>query len=370
LRTLKHALVIGSFCTLAIVAACAKSNVLSPSQSGGTPVQLTAPTADAPADDEQLVTLRPTLSVRNGTSNQTGTRTYEFQIADNANFSPVAITRPGIAEDASGKTSFTPDADLQASTRFYWRARATQGTTSSDWSPVGKFRTKVVGYNRPGELYDPLTAGETLGTIVGGGTFVTGQGLRIDTENSYVRYQLPQTLSSGEMSVEVQGLRPNGPGQKLKIFSMMDGTGDLISSRYQLSVQYRGLAGNPDNCISFKAVWGDKDVKLEPDFGQRADGVRALDPTRTYLWQAFWTSTTFRLVIRDGGLEGAVIYDRSITAPAGTGPYSPSPHYVYLGANSGAFNTETGSWPGAVYRNLWVGNRNRPVSLGSSLRVE
>jgi hypothetical protein len=368
LRSPTHPLVVAPLLALALAVACSSSNT-SPSPAAP-PLELAAPTAESPADDEQLTTLRPTLSVRNGTANQTGTRTYEFQIADNADFSPVAVTRPGIAEDASGKTSFTPDADLQASTRFYWRARATQGGTSSSWSAPGRFRTKVVGYNRPGELYDPLTAGETLGTIVGAGTFVTGQGLRIDSENSYVRYQLPQTIQNGEMSVEVQGLRANGPGQKLKIFSMMDGTGDLISSRYQLSVQYRGINGNPDNCISFKAVWGDKDVKLEPDFGQRAAGVMALDPTRTYLWQASWTSTTFRLMIRDGGPGGAVIYDRSITAPAGTGPYSPSPHYVYLGANSGAYGTETGSWPGAVYRNLWVGNRTRPASLGSSLRTE
>jgi hypothetical protein len=306
--------------------------------------------------------------VRNGTSDQSGTRTYEFQVADNAGFSPVAVTRTGIAEDAAGRTSFTPDLDLQPSTRFYWRARATQGTTSSDWSPTGKFRTKPVGFNRPGELYDPLTAGETLGTSVGATSFVPEKGLRVDSENSYVRYQLPQTVSSGEFSVEVEGLRPNGPGQKLKIFSMMDGSGDLINSRYQLSVQYRGVAGNPDNCISFKAVWGDRDVKLEPDFGQRAAAVMALDPSRTYLWQALWTSTTFRLVIRDGGVGGTVIYDRSVTAPQRTGPYAPSPHFAYLGANSGAYGTETGSWPGVMYRNVWLSDKPRPASLGSALQ--
>jgi hypothetical protein len=316
-----------------------------------------------------LTTLRPTLTVRNGASNQAGTRTYEFQVADNNSFSPVAVARAGIAEDGSGRTSFTADLDLQAATRFYWRARVTQGTTSSEWSPTGRFRTKLVGFNRPGELYDPLASGETLGTSIGATSFVAGKGLRIDSENSYVRYQLPQTMAGGEFSVEVEGLRPNGPGQKLKIFSMMDGPGDLIDSRYQLSVQYRGVAGNPDNCISFKAVWGDRDVKLEPDFGQRAAAVMALDPTRTYLWQANWTSTAFRLVIRDGGVGGAVIYDRTINAPPGTGPYAPSPHFAYLGANSGAYGTETGSWPGVTYRNVWLSDRPRPASLGSALRA-
>jgi hypothetical protein len=328
---------------------------------------LTAPGIESPADDEQLTTLRPTLTVRNGTSSGSGARTYEFQVADNPGFSPLAVTKPGVAEDPSGRTSVTLDGDLQAATRFYWRVRTTQVTSSSDWSSTGKFRTRLLGYIRAGELYDPLAGGETVGTPIGATSFVADKGLRIDNENSYVRYELPQTVPSGEFSVEVEGLRANGPGQKLKIFSMMDGPGDLIDSRYQLSVQYRGVNGNPDNCISFKAVWGDRDVKLEPDFGERAAAVMALDPARTYFWQALWTATAFRLVIRDGGASGSVIYDRTVIAPAGTGPYAPSPHVAYLGANSGAFGTETGSWPGAIYRNVWLSDKPRPASIGSAL---
>lgn len=363
---------------LASVVGCSKANVASPTGTDGSPgggssaPVLTAPTVDAPSDDEQLTTLRPTLTVRNGTtSSQTaGARTYEFQIADNSGFAPVAITRTGIAEDPSGRTSFATDSDLQGTTRFYWRARLTQGSSSSAWSTTGRFRTRIVGFNRPGELFDPLASGETVGTPVGNTAFVTGKGLQIGSETSYLRYQLPQTLSSGEFSVEVEGLRANGPGQKLKIFSMMDGTGDLIDSRYQLSVQYRGVNGNPDNCISFKAVWGDRDVRLEPDLGQRAAAVMALDPSQTYYWQGSWTATSFRLLIRSGGIAGNVIYDRTINAPPGTGPYAPNPHFAYLGANSAVFNTETGSWPGVTYRNVWLSDKPRPTALGSALRPD
>ncbi|HEY6507242.1 MAG TPA: hypothetical protein VIY56_04465 [Vicinamibacterales bacterium] len=332
---------------------------------------LTAPAIEAPAADAQLDTLRPMLTVRNGTSNQTGTRTYEFQVATTNSFSPVAVSRAGVAEDASGRTSYTADFDLQPATVMYWRSRVTQGTTNSDWSTTGSFRTKPVGFNRPGELYDPLQ-GDTLGTSIGGTSFAPGEGLRVDNENAYVRYQLGQTIPSGEMSVEVKGLRPNVPGagggSKYKVFSMMDGTGDLIASRYQLSVQYRGLDGNPDNCISFKAVWADRDVKLEPDLGQRSADVRILDPSRWYLWTATWNPTAFRLVIRVDGPAGAVIYERTISAPGGTGPYAPSPHFVYLGANSGAYGTENGSVAGLTYRNLWVGSGPRPAALGNALR--
>ena len=75
----------------------------------------------------------------------------------------VTVSKNGVAEGADGKTSFTPDADLQPTTRFYWRARMTQAATVSAWSPVGKFRSKLVGFLRDGALFDPLIHGETLG---------------------------------------------------------------------------------------------------------------------------------------------------------------------------------------------------------------
>jgi hypothetical protein len=339
------------------------------------PPNLTAPAIDSPANDVQLSTLRPTLTVRNGTSDQTGTRTYEFQISDRSDFTSAGsiqavVARAGIAEGSSGTTSVAIDQDLTATTRMFWRARMSQGTTTSTWSATGQFRTRQVGFNRANELFDPLIHGETIGTIVGQATFVDGEGVRIENGTSYVRYQLPQTVPSGEFSMEVRGLRANGPGDKLKIFSMLDGTGDLLNSKYQAAVHYRGVNGNPDNCIAFKAVWGDDSIRLEPDIGVRSASVMSLDPNRTYYWQALWTATTFRVIIRDGGIQGTIIYDRTETAPGGTGPYAPVPHFAYLGANNQSFsNVEVGSWPGVTYRNVWLGTGPRPDNLsGTSQR--
>jgi hypothetical protein len=154
---------------------------------------VTAPVLDAPGDDEQLTTLRPALVVRNGSSSAAGTRTYEFQISTSSSFSPIAATRSGIAENASGKTS------------YYWRARAAQGTGSSEWTADGRSRTKPVGYNNARELYDPLVGGETVGTIVGATTWVPGKGLKLNSSTSYVLYALPATVSSGEFSMEIEG---------------------------------------------------------------------------------------------------------------------------------------------------------------------
>jgi len=358
---------------LGMAIACGGSSSPSPSPTP-TPTNptLTAPGVDSPADDTQLDTLRPTLIVRNGTSTVAGTRTYEFQISDSSDFSsstaPVAglavtVTQTGVAEGAGGTTSFTPASDLQPSTRMYWRARVSQGSATSGWSATAQFRTKLVGFNRGGELYDPLIHGETIGARSGSTTFMGARGLRVDTSTSWVRYQLQRTLTSGEISVEVEGLQPNGPGMKSRIFSMMDGGGNLFRSKFLFNVQYRGVRGNPDNAISYKVLMGDEDLKFEPSFSQRAAGVRMLNPTTAYLWTATWGSE-FRLTVREGGASGPVIYDRSHDTQ---GTYNPSPHTAYLGANDAA--QESGSLPGAIYRNFWVGDRPRPATLGSALEV-
>ena len=328
--------------------------------SGGT---LTAPVAESPAAAVQLSTLRPTLTVRNGTSTEASARTYEFQIADRTDFGTLVASRTGVAEGSS-RTSVTLDQDLPATARLFWRARVAQGSSASAWSEPESFLTRRVGFNRPGELFDPLIHGETVGTPIGATTFVDGVGVRIDSGVSYIRYQLPQTVAAGEFSMDVRGLRVNGPGDKLKVFSMLDGPGDLLNSKFQAAGHYRGIGGNPDNCVAFKAVWGDEDFRLEPDLNERSASVITLDPARTYHWQATWTSNSFRVVIRDGGVQGPVIYDRSEFAPAGAGSYAPAPHFAYLGANNQSFSTvEVGSWPGVTYSNVWLGAGPRPGTL-------
>jgi hypothetical protein len=345
----------------AVLAASCADDPAAPS--GGNNPQLTAPALDTPSDDEQLTTLRPTLVVRNGSSSQgAGARTYEFQLSTSDAFTSVALSRAGIAENASGKTSFTADADLQATTRYFWRARLVQGGTNSAWSPIGRFRTKPVGFNNPGELFDPLTAGETVGTVFGPHTFTPGKGITLTSGASYVRYALPATIAAGEFSMLIEGLRPNGPAGKPRLFSMSDRTGLLTDSKFEMNVQYRGAPGNPDNCIAFKAIWGDDDVALEPALHERHGSIRMLDPGRTYFWQATWTALTIRVVVREDGPTGNVIYDMSKTSPAGYGPYAPSPHFAYLGANELQFGGEDGTAPNITIRDVWLANRPRPTS--------
>jgi hypothetical protein len=341
------------------------------------PPRLTAPVADTPEANKQLDTLRPTLTVRNGTSDQAGTRTYEFQISDNADFSTagsraargyrVVVTKPGVAEGASGTTSFTVEEDLQPTTKLYWRARMTQGTSTSEWSSGTSFRTKLMGFSRPGELYDPLIHGETVGQVVGDVTFLAGRGVQLNQFSSHIKYLLPATVSSGEFSMDVEGLRANAPGDKAKVFGMQEGQGDFITNDYRIDIQYRGTTGVPPNAIQWRVIYGDADdlsVRYEPDTAQRFASVFLLNPSTAYHWKFNWGSA-IRLTMQEGGVTGNTLYDVGMPAPRGA--YTPSPHYAYLGAPLGRSGNESASIAGAIYRNVWLGSQPRPSSLGSAL---
>ena len=361
----------------AAVVACSKDKP-APTAPAAVAASVSAPALEAPAADAQLDTLRPTLTVRNATSDQPGTRTYEFQIADSPSFTAATTSHiagfaatvgaTAVAEGANGMTSWTPPEDLQPTTVFHWRARATQGTATSPWSAVGTFRSKLVGFNRAGELYDPLIHGETVGQIVGSASFIQGRGLQLNNGQSHVRYLLPQTVTSGEFSMDVEGLRANGPGDKAKVFGMQEGLSDFITNRYRVDIQYRGTAGVPPNAIQWRVIYGDADdlaVRYEPDTAKRFASVFLLNPSTTYHWKFTWGSE-IRLVARDGGVNGATFYDFGMSSPRGA--YAPSPHYAYLGAPVGRSGTESASIAGTIYRNVWLSNRPRPQSLGSALR--
>jgi hypothetical protein len=342
-------------------------------------VTLTAPGLASPADNAQADTLRPTLTVRNATADQTGTRVYEFQISDSSGFASSASNVPGFAatvskggvpEGTGGTTSFTVEQDLQPTTLFYWRARAVQGTSTGPWSQTARVKSKLMGFSRPGELYDPLIHGETVGERVGSTDFVPGKGIRLNSNLSYVKYLLPQTVANGEFSLEVEGLRANAPGDKAKVFGMQEGQDDYITNRYRVDIQYRGSAGFPPNSVQFRVLYGDDPCcRYEPDTDTRFRSVLLLDPSTTYYWKFTWgrENGEVRTVLKEGGIDGTnTLYNVGVRTPDGR--YTPSPQYAYLGAPTGRSGNESASITGTIYRNVWLSSRARPASLGSALR--
>jgi hypothetical protein len=352
-------------------AACSDDKPATPTQpTVQTPVAptLTAPAADTPDDDQQLDTLQPSLRIVNATSNQTGAKTYEFQVSDDSNFSAasassfartfkVVSSKTGVSEDPSGKTTFQVTDDLQPTTRFYWRARVHQGSTDGPWSSTRSFKTQIQGYNRPGELFDPLTNGQTVGALVGSVTLTPGRGATINTNDSHIRYILAQTLTGGEFSLEVSGVANDSTGDKTKIMAMYDGNGDITTSNWRCTVEkrdggivaWRFIAGAP----------GAAQIDTGPD--QRLPV--GFNPGVTFGWRATWGGG-FRVQVKAGGLNGNTVYDQG----AGLGAvYRPNPHMAFLGSPIGRAGPGDASTPGATYTNVWIGASARPASLGSAL---
>jgi hypothetical protein len=213
--------------------------------------------------------------------------------------------------------------------------------------------------NLPGEIFDSLLNGSSVGTRSGNTTFIPGKGLQFNDVNAYVTYETYYPLVNGEFSMEVEGLRPNGPGGKPKIFQIGDlRDANVTNSSSLINAQYRGAGGNPDNCIAFKAVLGPSG-SVEPDLATRNADRYNLDPAKTYFWQGRWTNTSFHLVVKDGGVNGTVIYDRTLSNNGGTG-FSASQMFAFLGSNDAKFNADTGTVPGMIVRNVWLSSNPRP----------
>jgi len=272
----------------------------------------------------------------------------------------VVVTQSGVAEGPVD-ASFTVPNDLQPATRFYWRARARQGTVDGPWSAAATFRTKIDGYNRPGELYDPLTNGQSVGSLVNNVTLTPGRGATINTNESHIRYQLVQTVTAGELSMEVEGIQNNSPGDKTKIMAMYDGNGDITTSDYRATIEKRD-----GGVVAWRFIAGEaeSDAQIET-VGQERVAIN-FNPGQTYLWKTSWGNHFFRLEIFHGSTTADRIYE---FGKPYEGTYDPTPHVAYVGSPIGRAGADDASVVGATWRNVYLGSagRPRPSSLGTAL---
>lgn len=107
-------------------------------------VTLSPPVPTSPNGGVSLPTVRPTLTVTNSVATgNSGTVTYRFEVSALSSFAndPVnTFAVDGVAQGAS-TTSWTLNRDLAANELWYWHARATNGTVTSDYSSTATFRT-------------------------------------------------------------------------------------------------------------------------------------------------------------------------------------------------------------------------------------
>src|SRR5437763_2432102 len=103
------------------------------------PAAVNAPTPVAPVNNAVAASVTPSIVVGNAAIvGPVGALAYEFQIASDQAFSK--LVSAGIIAEGAGQTKFN-SGPLTAGATMYWRARASDGQTTSAWTVTQVFRT-------------------------------------------------------------------------------------------------------------------------------------------------------------------------------------------------------------------------------------
>jgi len=98
----------------------------------------TAPTAATPVNNVQVADRNPTLKLVNSQHNEAvGDVSYFFVVAKDQAFTQIVAS--GTAPEG-GPTQWTINRELDWGVTHYWRARGTDGNTTSDWSTTAVFK--------------------------------------------------------------------------------------------------------------------------------------------------------------------------------------------------------------------------------------
>lgn len=360
-------------CTVVIAAACAK-NAETPS----TPSATSAVTASANANPDgstikadKPVPVSPgngvklegfgqtvTVRVKNAVSkwNAGMPVSYRFQLLNAAGnvVEEGADIVPGSAE-----TSYTVKMQLDGDTTYRWRARI-EGDQNAfgQWSDTWSFISPTAsGYNRPGELYDPLINGTTIGKIYGPTRFHPGLGIELLTLDSYVEYTLPQTILEGEFSYLVSNLRTGTEGGKTKLMSMQQGYDDITTNDRRMTFEKRA-----DGSMAWRLITHHDQIDT---IGPERIGMDFRPTSTDHHWfvQMTWRGNVFTPLIREHSANGPIRYQ--FPKHWVGDPYDPNPHVAHLGGPGGRAGSESGSVPNMIIRQVWISRNPRPQSIAN-----
>ncbi len=318
----------------------------------GSTLKVSAPVLTSPTGGTRLTTDRVTLTFQAVAAKYAGAQsfTYRVQLLNAAN---------ALLEERTGTgLSYAMSSLFGVDTLYNWRVRAELAGAFGPWSATGSFRSldKQLGYIRGNELYDPLTEGITVGRVHGPVTWVPGVGVRLDAEESYIEYELPQTLSGGEYSLLATGLgvisRNEDP--KLRVMTMREGTAAINDNIYRMSVDKRG-----NGAVAWRFLTGQNSAGSYIETTSSERTVVNFHENLTYFVRATWGGGVFSVLYREGGATGDDVYE---SARAYKREYTPLPHMVFIGSPYAPGDRgEPASVDGMVVRQVWVSPNPRPA---------
>jgi hypothetical protein len=311
-----------------------------------TSASIAAPAIKSPASGAQLDTLRPTVEVTNAViAGTAGAITYRFEVSETDGFPAGSRTfaMEGVAQ-GSGSTSVTVGpSDLIPNATYYWRARATNGTMTSVWSPVETFKTKSGGFRDGQTVFDPLTDGQSVGAIHGG-RFIPGEGWQSTSQTDGIDYDIP-TCSSCRVEFDVTNFgRKEGESvsKDLKWLSMADAGsfGNFNAFRdnpWKMHLEQR----SDGDGTGMKLIWrnGDSGGGDPGDHTQRNDSTVNWSSSSVYHFVFEWTQNHFSVSV-----DGNIWFQDGLASP-----YAPPNHRVSIGCYPRAE-----SFNGAIFRNFSI----------------
>jgi len=330
----------------------------------GSTLKISAPTLVAPANNSTADSLTPNLVIQNATSKfvQAIVPTYQFQIVDSAN-ATVYDSGTSIGAGATQTGHRVPAEKLKAEQTYRWRARGTNGSATGPWSSYFSFKTPKgltdQGYQTATTLWDPLTNGKSIGAATG--MEFSASGARTVGNESNIRYDLLQTISAGEYSFYVYNLNPLSSGDKTKLMSMQEGTGDITTNDYRFTVEKRGASYPVPSQVRIRIIAGDADE----DDGRIFDSVPEVAPVVKNVWyfvRLTWGASRARFQIfnADGttGAIGSQVFDKDL----GYAPYiyKPVPHTAWIGAPVGRGGPQDASVSNMTVKWVWIGAAGSP----------
>lgn len=285
---------------------------------------IAAPAAKSPVGGQQITGLRPTLEVENAKTTGTiaGDVTYRFEISERDDFPTGSrtLSAEGIAQ-GDGTTQWTVPNDLIPGFLYHWRARATNGTITSDYSMRETVKTENKGFFKGNDIFDPLTNGQSVGSVIGG-HFVAGQGWEADGLGDAIDYDIP-TMTSGSFEFDVIGVEEDEPGPY-----------DIGHKFYCMGESFAwdfwGFRDGP-----FKASLDKKTGRIYAGESGVLEHIFRVydDDNRTKTGQMSWDEDHIYHIVLEWGngrvintVDHAVIADESYG-----GQYSPGAHRISLG---------------------------------------
>jgi hypothetical protein len=284
----------------------------------------------------------PTLTVRNASSQNATTPTYDFQVGTDDGFRGMAAETTGQPEGSGGETSWRIATPLSAG-RYYWRARAVGSLGPGPYSPISDFF--IGGSTAPspsppssGELFDPLSNGRSVGEVHGGR--FNSAGWQVTSRGDFIRYVVP-TITSGFVEWENLGLSRTNPAPDLyTLFGMWDPSkGPYRENPYRVHLRKLDTQGHNPPYVRLRWISGGQEYNEGFDF-------LAWNPGQAYRWRVEWGPG-------GGGNEARVLLDGRVVIRTRYGPaYQPAEHWIEMGVEERAE-----SIVGVVFRNVGIGRR-------------